>query len=230
MVKTAVRYLTVVLLLTGVSIAFLFRSQLERQIVDADRNLATLNLTRAAQQYDAIASSLAPTSRLPWLLRDTRNAVATRQASVRYWRGDYTPIVAHYASADSPSIGDNSDLQFIVANAGYLSVQRPNSSRDLALGTLDRAIGIYRRFLEANDGHLGGAFNYELVLRLRNQIVAGGEPPPFRRPTAPGTQGEDPEEAEMEDVQIYVPRDRLVDPEDTDDPTIGEGAPIRKRG
>ena len=37
-------------------------------------------------------------------------------------------------------------------------------------------------------------------------------------------------EAEMEDVQIYVPRDRLVDPEDTDDPTIGEGAPIRKRG
>ena len=95
MMKTAVRYLTVALLLTGVSIAFLFRSQLERQIVDADRNLATLNLARATQQYDAIASSLTPISRLPWLLRDTRNTIAARQAAVRYWRGDYRCSFCH---------------------------------------------------------------------------------------------------------------------------------------
>ena len=230
MVRTAVRYLIVTLLLASVAVAFLVRSQLERRIANADRNLATLNLARAAEQYDALAGSLAATGRLPWLLRNSRNAVAARQAAVRYWDGDYTPIVAHYASADSPSIADNPDLEFVVANADYLSAQRPNSSRDLALGTLDHAIGVYRRFLEANDGHLDAAFNYELVVRLRNQIAAGGALPAFRRPAVPGNQGDDPEEAEMEDVQIYVPRDRLVDPEDTDDPTIGEGAPIRKRG
>ena len=37
-------------------------------------------------------------------------------------------------------------------------------------------------------------------------------------------------EEDMEDVQIYVPRDSVVDPDESEDPTIGAGAPIRKRG
>ena len=34
----------------------------------------------------------------------------------------------------------------------------------------------------------------------------------------------------MEDVQIYVPQESIFDPEETEDPTVGEGAPIRRRG
>ena len=230
MVKTTLGYLILTLALIGLAFASLMMSQLERRIADADRDIATLNLTRATERYDAIASTLATTDRLPWLLPNTRNTVSLRQASVRYWTGNYDPIVAHYASPDSPNISNNPELQFVVANADYLSARRPSSRQNLTLGTLDHAIGVYHQFLETNDSHLSAAFNYELMVRLRNQIAAGDTPPPFRRPTAPGNQGEEPEEAEMEDVQIYVPRDRLVDPEDTNDPTIGAGATIRKRG
>ena len=192
--------------------------------------MATLSLSRAARAYDEVAEELAVIGRLPWLLRGTRAEVAVRQAAVRYWRGDYAPLVAEYTSADSPNIAGNLDLQFVVANADYRSVQRPDSSREVALGTLDHAIGVYRRLLEGNEGHPDTAFNYEVMVRLRNRIAGGDEVPTFRRPTVPGNQGENPEDAEMEDVQIYVPSDSVIDPNETEDPTIGTGTQIRKRG
>ena len=228
--KTVLRYLVPALLLAAAASALLAASRLERRIAAADRALATLDLDGAAAGYDRVAGSLASTARVPWLLRDLRDAVAVKQAAVRYWRGDYAPIVTHYASPDSPSIAGNLDLQLLVANARYRAAQRPEASRDMVLGTLDQAIGVYRRLLEANDGHLDAAFNYEVMVRLRNRIAAGGPVPDMRVPSIPGSEGADPEEADMEDIQIYVPRDRLVEPEETDDPTIGEGASIRRRG
>ena len=230
MLKSALRYLIVAILLAIGAVVLLVAARIERRISLADQQMATLNLSRAARAYDEIADSLAVTGRIPWLLRGTRDEVRVRRVAVRYWRGEYAPIVADYTSADSPSIAGNLDLQFVVANADYRSVSRPGLSREIALGTLDHAIGVYRRLLESNEAHLEAAFNYELMVRLRNRIVAGDEVPAYRRPTVPGNQGDNPEEAEMEDIQIYVPRDSVIDPEDTEDPTIGEGAPIRKRG
>jgi len=230
MVKTSLRYLIAAILLGGVAVTLLQAARLEHRVARADQEMATLNLSQAARSYDEIADSLAVTGRFPWLLRGTRDEVAVRQAAVRYWRGDYMSLVADYTSADSPSMADNLDLQFVIANAGYRSVQRPESNRELALGTLDHAIGVYRRLLESNEAHFEAAFNYEVMVRLRNQIAGGDDVPAFRRPTLPGNQGENLEEAEMEDVQIYVPSDSLIDPRETEDPTIGTGAKIRKRG
>ena len=230
MVKTALRYLVVAMLLASIGVVLLVAGRLERRVVRADQEMATLNLSRAARAYDEVAGSLAVIGRLPWLLRGTRDEVVVRQTAVRYWRGDYAPLVADYTSADSPSIAGNLDLQFVVANADYRSVQRSDSSRETALGTLDHAIGVYRRLLEGNAAQLEAAFNYEVMVRLRNRIAGGDEAPAFRPPTVPGNQGEHPEEAAMEDIQIYVPRDSAIDPNETEDPTIGTGTQIRKRG
>ena len=228
--KTALRYLVPALLLAGAALALLTGSRLERRLAAADRALATLDLAGAAAGYDRVAASLAPTARVPGLLGGLRESVAVRQAAVRYWRGDYLPIVTFYDSPDSPSIAGNVDLQLLVANARYRAAQRPDASRDMALGALDRAIGVYRRVLEANDANVDAASNYELMVRLRARIAGGGPVPDVVRPSVPGNEGADPEEADMEDIQIYVPRDRFVEPEETEDPTIGESSPIRRRG
>ena len=230
MIRTALRYLVVAILLGAVAVALLQAAHLERRVAQADQQMATLNLSSAGQAYDEVADSLALLERLPWLLTGTRDAVAVRQAAVRYWRGDYAPLVAEYTSADSPSMAGNLDLQFVVANADHRLVQRPSSSKEIALGTLDHAIESYQRLLEGNEGHLEAAFNYELMVRLRNEIAAGDEVPEFSRPNVPGNPGDPMEDEEMEDVQIYVPRDSLIDPDESEDPTIGEGAPIRRRG
>lgn len=228
--KTALRYLVPAALLAAAALALLGTSRIEQRLAAADRALATLDLDSAAAGYDGVAAALATTSRIPGLLGGLREAVAVKQAAARYWRGDYLPIVTFYDSPDSPGIAGNVDLQLLVANARYRAGQRPDASRETALGALDRAIGVYRRVLEANDANIDAAFNYELMSRLRTRIAAGGPVPEVQRPSVPGNEGADPEEADMEDIRIYVPRDRFVEPEDTEDPTVGESAPIRRRG
>ena len=230
MIKTLSSYLLIAVLLAMVTGVLLTAGRLERQLAAADQSLAVLNVSDAAQRYDAVATALAPFERIPWLLRGTREEVTTRQAAVNYWRGDYRNLVDAYSQADGPTTAGNAALQFVVANADYRSVQQPGTNRDLALGTLDHAIGVYRRLLEGDDAHPDTAFNYELMVRLRNEIAAGDEVPEFRRPTVADNPGDMPVEEEMEDVQIYVPRDSVIDPDESEDPTIGEGAPIRKRG
>ncbi len=230
MIKTALKYLVVAMLLGVVTFVLLLAGRLERQLAQADRNMATLNLSRAAQGYDQVADALAVTGRIPWLLRGTRDEVAASRAAVRYWRGDYAPLTADYTSAESPSITGNLDLQFVVANADYRSVLQPDTSRELALGMLDHAVNVYARLLESNEDHLEAAFNYELMVRLRNQVAGGGDIPEFSLPRAPGSEGENMEADEIEDIQIYVPADTVFELNSTDDPTMGDGAPIRRRG
>jgi hypothetical protein len=135
-------------------------------------------------------------------------------------------LVVDHTSPDSSNIA----LQFVVANAAYRSMQRPDQNRELALGALDHTIGVYRRLLEDNETHIETAFNYELMIFMRNRIVAGDDVPPYRRPTAPGNQGETPKDEKVEDLQIYIPSDSMLDPDDSKEPTIGSGATIRKRG
>ena len=230
MFKTALGYLVVAMLLGFATFVLLLAGRLERQVAQADQDMATLNLSRAAQGYDAVADSLAVTGRIPWLLRGTRDEVAARRAAVRYWRGDYASLAADYTSADSPSIAGNLELQFVVANADYRSVLRPPEDRELALGMIDHAVSVYARLLESSAPHVEAAFNYELMVRLRNQVAGGGDIPEFNLPTAPGSEGENMEADELEDIQIYVPADTVFELNSTDDPTVGDGAPIRRRG
>ena len=230
MIATALRYLIVATLLSGVAVVLLAAGRLDRRLAAADRAVATLDLTEAERAYAEIADSLTLTEQLPWVLRGTRETLAARRAALQYWRGNYETLVAAYTRPDSPSMANNIDLQFVVANADYRSAQQPGANRELALGTIDHAIGVYRRLLEGNAAYRDAAFNYELMVRLRTQIASGDEVPNFRRPTIPGNPGEAPPEEDMEDVQIYVPRDSVIDPDDTEDPTVGEGAPIRRRG
>ena len=229
--KTALRYLVPALLLAGAALALLAGSRLERRLAAADRALATLDLAGAAAGYDGVAASLATTARIPGLLGGLRDTVAVKQAAVRYWRGDYLPVVTFYDSPDSPSIAGNADLQLLVANARYRAGQRPDASRDMALGALDRAIGVYRRVIEGNDANVDAAFNYELMVRLRARIAArrtgagGGSGPACR-----ATKGRTRRRRTWRTSRSTCRRDRFVEPEETEDPTIGESAPIRRRG
>ena len=230
MMRTLFGYLLLAAALALAAVVLLTAGQMERQLAEADQAMAMVNLGDAERRYETVAETLGPLARIPWVLRGTRETVVARQAAVAYWRGRYGELVDAYTQPDSPSMAGNIDLQFVVANADYRSVQQPGTNRDLALGTLDHAIGVYRRLLEGDDAHEDAAFNYELMVRLRNEIAAGDEVPEFHRPNVPGNPGDPMEEEEMEDVQIYVPRDSLIDPDESEDPTIGEGAPIRRRG
>ena len=229
--KTVVKHLVAAVLFGVVAGLFLAGGRVERRLAAAQRDLATLNLAAPARSYEEIAPYLDYAERIPWMCSDLRHDIRARHAAIRYWQSEYDSLVADYRDPNSPDARNNLALQFIVANAAYRASQRVESGRQEVLGALDRAIGVYFRVLQNSVGHVDAAFNYEYVIRLRDDIARGGELPEGRRDQdILGREGDQPEDAEMEEIIIYVPlgMDEMLEMEE--EPTIGEGRPIRRRG
>lgn len=204
-------------------------SRLERRLARAEQQMATLNLGGPAATYAELAGTFAWTESLPWLFGETRADIVARQAAIRYWQADYGGLLADYGDVASAEVGENLPLQFIIANAAYRAGLAAPADRAQLLSALDGAIGAYRGVLQESPGHRDAAYNYEYLLRLRADVAAGAEPPD-RRQSLHGQEGESPEDVQLEDIKIYVPVQRDVDPEMDEAPTLGAGSRIRRRG
>ena len=169
---------------------------------------------------------------MPWLLQDTRREIESRRASVRYWRREYGALVTAYPDVGEPDIRENLTLQLTLANAYVRNGEvTANGDRRVLLGELDRAINIHLQVLQHTDGDRHAAFNYEYLVRLRNNLAAGAEVQD-RGPRTPLGRPGNNEEMDMEDInemKVYVPTD-MLDREASDEPTLGSDAPLRRRG
>ena len=137
-------------------------------------------------------------------------------------------MLADYADAP-PDAAGNLRLQFVLANAAARAALDPEADREQVLRALDGAIDVYLGVLQESPGHLDAAYNYEYLLRLRADIASGAEIPATPR-SQHGREGEAPEDGELEEIEIYVPVQRDVDPEMDESPTLGAGDRIRRRG
>ena len=231
--KTAVRHLVTAIglaLVAGIVLAF---GLLHRQLAEVERDLVMLNLSRAGDGLRELRNHLRYVDRISWLLPGTKEDIETQQAIVRYWRGDYSSLIAEYSDVGQPGLRNKVPLQLTVANA-YLraGMAAGDGNPEVLLGELDRAIATYRQVLQSTGGNRDAAFNYEYLARLRDTIAAGGTAP-VRQPSRPfGRQGstDDMDMEDVGDIKVYVPSDRLLDRDTSEDPTLGSDAPIRRRG
>ena len=202
----------------------------ERGLAEAQHALAAANLGAAEQAYARVGDYLRPADRIPWALAGVREEIAARRAAIRYWQGDYAALLAE-AAGGPPAERGSAARRLAVAGATYRAGQRPGASREEALGSLDRAIALYVELLQDTSDNPDVAFNYELLVRRRNALAAGGQPLPAGPGNPLGREGGQPldDETGLDDIQIYVPlnqdeRDRI------DDPTRGGDPPLRRRG
>jgi len=230
--KTVVRHLFTAVFLALVGITLFAGAIIQRQVAEGQRHVATLDLNRAAQVLDALSEQLRFTEPIPWLLRDTRREIESRRAAVRYWRREYGALVTAYPDVGEPGIRENRTLQLTLANAYVRNGEATaNGDRRVLLGELDRAINVHLQVLQNTDGDRHAAFNYEYLIRLRNNL-AGGAEIQDRGPRTPLGRPGNTEEMDMEDInemKVYVPTD-LLDREASDEPTLGSDAPLRRRG
>ena len=172
------------------------------------------------------------TERVSWLFQTTRDEVVSQQAAIRYWRGEYAALVSDYPDIGHPDIQGNLPFMLTVASAHVRAGEvAADGDRTQILNALDRAISVHLQLLENSRGAPDAAFNYEFLVRLRDEIAAGEEIP-ARRPSTPLGQSGDSEDMDMEDmneIKIYVPSD-MMNRESVDDPTLGSDAPLRRRG
>ena len=229
----AARYLIAAVGLTVLSGTVLMGGLLQRRIAEGERQLARLNVNGAARLFSDVEDRLWFANRASWLLAGTKGELEARQAEVRYWRGEYAALLSDYPDISGLEIRENQALQLTLARAHVRAGEvKANGNRAAMLNELDRVISIHLQVLQNTGGDLDAAFNYEFLVRLRDEIAAGARIP-TRRPNTPlGRPGDVDEEMDMDgldEMKIYVPSD-MLNRESTDDPTLGTDAPLRRRG
>ena len=224
----AFKYLITAAVLGALAAAAAGAGRFDRRLAGAERQLATLAFDDAEAAYAEAARALDAAGAGGWLFGGARADVETRRAALRYWRGDWAGLLADYADA-SPAATGNLSLQFVLANAAARAALDPDADREQALRALDGAIDVYLGVIQESPDHADAAYNYEYLLRVRAHVASGADlpaPPQGRH----GREGEAPEDGALEEIEIYVPVQRDVDPEMDESPTLGAGERIRKRG
>ncbi len=139
---------------------------------------------------------------------DAVREVRARQAALQYWQGDFQKVLPAQAEPVAAVDESNVELQLVVANAAFRTGSRTASpSAAAALQALNEIANGYLTVLKNNTWHEEAAYNYEYVIRLRDE-VAKGRRPPVEQPQQGmdlGESGAPTEATSTKGFQIYVP-------------------------
>jgi len=201
-----------------------------------DRRVAGAQREFAAQRYELADASLETAERslrygrwIPWI-GDALNDVRTRRAAIQYWSGQYDRIVPD--RFDSSAISSNSiDLQLIAANAVYRRGQPKATDRRTAVEALEAAANAYLTVLKNSPRNEVAAYNYEYVVRTREDIDKGRRAPELTDKADDGPAGRrggpPPQDPNKRDLKLLVP----LEPGEIDkglEP--GKGGKIERKG
>jgi hypothetical protein len=229
------RYVIGGVVLAVIGAVCLGASRLDRQMADAQQTLLTSDYGAADASLSMVERYYRYASGVPWVGDGPLNDVRARKAAINYWQHQYgllapagrTDPVADVAPGNVP-------LQLIVADAVYREGQPRAKDRNTALAILDSAINAYRAVLNnarrPEDGPYAedAAYNYEYVVRLRDEILKGRR----RALPSPDDDANFGLEGEVEDVEFerefkqYVPLEK----EERVEPGAGQFDPPARKG
>ena len=233
--KGIARYVLGAVVLAGIGAVCLGASRLDGQMADAQQTLLTSDYGAAEASLSVVERYYQYASGVPWVGDGPLNDVRARKAAINYWRGQYGSLAPAGRTDPVADVAPgNVALQLIVADAVYRDGQPRAKDRSTALAILDSAINAYRAVLnnarrpEDAPYAEGAAYNYEYVVRLRDEILKG------RRRALPspdddrslGLEGE-VESAEFErEFKQYVPLEK----EERVEPGAGQFEPPARKG
>jgi hypothetical protein len=146
---------------------------------------------------------------VPFLGRDERQEIRARNAALQYWKKDYDTLVPTQAEPVAAVGDDNVELQLVVANAAYRMNQGKTKDKTATMKALEEAASGYLTVLKNNTWHTDAAYNYEYIVRLRDELAKGKQPPqPPKDQSEQSDNGESgaPSPAtSSKGFQIYIP-------------------------
>jgi hypothetical protein len=202
----------------------------ERNMAAAEQDLATLRYAEAAEKLDTAASYAEYTSWLPGQAGRAAGDIRARQASAQYWQHEYDALMPR----DSDPVGAVEDedvaLQLLVANGVYRSGQSRSTTREASMQALDEAIAGYLTVLKGEAWDERAAYNYEYLLRLREDLAKGRRktaPPSDNEDASLGTAGAPAKTADMKKFEVYIP---LEGEERNQAAEAGKASPNKRKG
>jgi DNA-binding XRE family transcriptional regulator len=225
-----------ILFLVVIGVAALMAGRFERRMAIAQEDMAVLDFVDPQADYAVLEEDIA---RLPLVSERPLREIRRRRAMLQYWQADYADLVEVARTANEAEDADAIDpeMRVLAANALYRVAQRGPQDRPTLLKNLDAAIRAYNEALRAGISRPDVAFNYELAVRMREEVGAGKrkalsnmKPDDTESdPNMHGDPGEPPKDMKVEQFQIRIP----MDPKEikqSQEQAAGTGAARRKRG
>ena len=208
----------------------------DRRMAIAQEDMAVLDFTDPEAEYARLEEDL---DKYRLVSGDALKEIQRRRAMLQYWQGDYTDLVevGRTTTETDDTTPIDPEMQVLAANALYRMAQRGPQDRAALLKNLDAAIRAYAEALRAGGDRPDLAFNYELAVRMRQEIGAGKrktltnvQPDDTQSdPNMHGDPGEPPKDLKVEQFQIRIPMDpREI--KQSQEEAAGTGGARRKRG
>lgn len=215
----------IVLMLLG--FACLAASRVERQVANAQQSVATLRYDGVDESLENVERYFEYGSRLPGVGNGPLNGVRARRAALQYWQRQYGSIVPQQGDPVGVIPADNIELQLVVANAVYRTDRAKATDRATYLQALKTGIDAYLTVLRNATRHETAAYNYEYLVRLRDDLENRRGTPDLSADDEAGPFGEEggpPRQGPLRQFKILVP----LDSDEMGDP--GKGEVIERKG
>jgi hypothetical protein len=202
-----------------------------------DRDLATAQEHVVAQKYDDVEATYETAERyyqygshLPWVGDGPVNDITAKHATLHYWQKDYAAVIPQQTDPVGSVAQNNTDLQLVIANAVYRTAQSKMKDKESTLQALDQGISAYVTVLKNAPRNEDAAFNFEYLVRLRDEIDKGKRKPPLELllKGPDGAAGAPPTvDSSMSDFKIYIP---LESQERQDQGVAGKAGAGKRKG
>lgn len=202
---------------------------LDREMAHAQEHLAAQEYDEPAAIFENMERYFEYGSRVPGIGAGPLNDVRARMAAVQYWQHQYGTIVPEVTDPVASIPSDNVAQQLIVANSIFRIGQAEAKDRATMLQALDAGILGYLTVLKNTPQQQDAAYNYEYLVRLRDEIQKGRRKGQSSDASdgQHGQAGGPPPTTTMEKFKVYVPADSS---ERERAGESGKGAPIKRKG
>ena len=211
------RHVVVAAAVIGVGAALWMAGRAQSRAVGAERSFLMMQYAPPLEQYEALERSTRLVPEIGGVAR-WRAGLRARRAASQYWLGRYPELTAPdqpVADARGAATDDPGHL-LLIANAAYrqaageLNDQTPPER-------FDDIARLYLDALEGDAALVDAAYNYEFVVRRRNQMArdrtARRRPRPADSgdgravtPSLHGSPGAAPPDADLNEFKVIVPQ------------------------
>jgi hypothetical protein len=228
--KTALGHLFVALVLALVGYGLWTVGQAQRRLIDTHMALLTLQFPSVTAESASLDDDLSMAGRAPWLGAALKADAREDQRVAGYWMAQYQDLDPRRDAAGTV-VENDPEVLLLAANAAFRTAQADKAAREEMVHRYEAVMTSYADVLRLDPSLEDAAYNYEFIVRLRNEAAKPGRRPPERPappvPTLHGRPGAPPEGVDMGEFKIVVPK-RMEEREDEAEQPGGQATRTRK--
>jgi len=237
--KTVILLLAAAVVLAVAGTAAFGVAAFERDMSAVEEHFATQDYAAAAARLDDAATYAGYARWIPGVGARASADIKARRAALQYWQRQYSALLPRDADPVGAVEGEPVELQMLVANGAYRAGQvkaagtdqAKGPGKDASLQTLQEAIGGYLTVLKGPVWDERAAYNYEFLVRVREDIAKGKRkelpPPPEEQDGSNGEAGAPFEPTNTKACEVYIP---LEEGERNKASEAGKAAPNARKG